>query len=126
MKTYKKYFKIKARPEEIYNALVKSFAIELWTGEKAVMEETVNTSFSLFNGDISGINLEFVQGEKIIQEWFFGDQQERSIVTMILRPAGTSTTIELSHTNIPDEAFENIKYGWEHYYFGALKEFFHH
>jgi activator of HSP90 ATPase len=126
MKSYKKFFKIKAIPAEIYNALTRPFAIELWSGDKAEMEEKENTMFSLFGGDISGMNLEFEKDKKIVQEWFFGEQEERSIVTITLHEAGSSTNIELNHTNIPDEAFEDIKYGWEHYYFGGLREFFHH
>lgn len=126
MKSYHKYYKIKAAPEEIYNSLVKPFAIELWTGSKAEMEEKPGSLFSLFDGDISGINIEFISNQKIIQEWFFGENEKDSIVTITLHPAGNSTNIELLHTNIPDEAFEDIKYGWDHYYFGALREFFHH
>ncbi len=126
MKTYKKYFKIKARPDEVYNALVNPFAVELWTGNKAIMEEKENTLFSLFDGDITGINLEFIHNHKVVQEWFFGEQHEKSIVTIILTPSGTTTKIELIHTNIPDEAFNEIKFGWENYYFGGLRDFFHH
>ena len=126
MKTYKKFYKIKASPAEIYSSLTKPFSIELWSGDKAVMEEKENTIFSLWDGDITGLNLEFITDQKIVQEWFFGEQEERSIVTILLHPAGASTNIELQHTNIPDEAFGDIKYGWDYYYFGALKEFFHH
>lgn len=126
MKTYHKIFKIKAGSDEVYNALTKPFSIELWSGEKAVMEEKENTMFSLFDGDISGLNIEFIRDKKIVQEWFFGDQEERSIVTMFLNPSPSSTSIELTHTNIPDDAFDEIKFGWENYYFGALKDFFHH
>ena len=126
MKSYHKYYKIKAKSEEVYNALVKPFAIELWTGEKAEMEEKPNTLFSIFGGDITGMNLEFVENEKIVQEWFFGESEAESIVTLTFHAAGTSTNVELLHTNIPEPAFDDIKYGWDHYYFGGLKEFFHH
>jgi activator of HSP90 ATPase len=125
MKNYHKYYKIKASPEEVYNALVKPLAISLWTGEPVKMEEKEGTEFSLFNGDISGKNLEFVKDQKIVQEWYFGDQEEKSIVTIELRPEKTNTNIELTHTNIPEEAFEDILNGWDNYYFGAIKEFFH-
>ncbi len=124
MKTYHKYYKIKGTPEEIYNALVKPFAIALWTGAKVQMEEKEGTEFSLFDGDIAGMNLEFVPNKKIVQEWYFGEQEERSIVTIDLREDKIYTRIELTHTNIPDEAFEDMKEGWDEYYFGGLKDFF--
>lgn len=125
MKNYHKYYKIKASPEEVYNALVKPLAISLWTGEPAQMEEKEGTEFSLFNGDISGINLEFVKDQKIVQEWYFGDQTEKSMVTITLRPEKSYTNVELTHTNIPEDAYEDILNGWDNYYFGAIKEFFH-
>lgn len=124
MKTYHKYYKIKGSPEEIYNALVKPFAISLWTGAKTQMEEKAGTEFSLFDGDITGINLEFELNKKIVQEWYFGDQEEKSIVTFQLEEDKIYTRIELTHTNIPDDVFDEMKFGWDNYYFGGLKEFF--
>lgn len=124
MKTYHKFYRIKGSPEEIYNALVKPFAISLWTGAKVQMEEKEGTEFSLFDGDIMGMNIEFVPNKKIVQEWYFGEQEERSIVTINLSEDKIYTRIELTHTNIPDEAFEDMKEGWDEYYFGGLKEFF--
>ncbi len=126
MKTYHKHYRIKATPEEVYNALVKPFAIALWTGAKVQMEEKAGTEFSLFDGDITGVNLEFVPNEKIVQEWYFGEQEEKSIVTIRLREDKIYTNIELTHSNIPDDAFEDMKQGWDEYYFGGLEEFFHH
>jgi activator of HSP90 ATPase len=125
MKSYHKFYKIKANPEEVYNALVKPFAIELWTGEKAEMEESPGSIFSIFGGDITGVNIEFIPNEKIVQEWFFGETEKESIVTIKLKSAGRFTSIELLHVNIPDDAFEDIRFGWDNYYFGGLQEFFH-
>jgi len=124
MKDLKKYYKIKATPAEVYAALTNPFSIELWTGEKAVMSTTAGEEFSLFGGDIVGRNLQFETDSKIIQEWYFGDQETPSIVTITLSPEKYLTKIELLHTNIPDEAYEDINLGWDDSYFGSLKEFF--
>ena len=124
MKDLKKYYRIKASPEEVYAALTNPFSIELWTGEKAEMSTVPGEEFSLYSGDISGKNLQFEPGRKIIQEWFFGDQEQPSVVTITLQEAGYHTKISLHHTNIPDEAFEDMDEGWDTSYFGALKEFF--
>jgi activator of HSP90 ATPase len=124
MKDLHKYYRIKGSPEEIYAALVNPFSISLWTGSEAVMKEEEGSEFSLFDGDISGRNLQFEKGSRIVQEWYFGEQEEASIVTITLRPQKHFTNIELQHTNIPDEAWEDMVYGWDAYYFGALKEFF--
>ncbi|NLF43256.1 MAG: ATPase, partial [Bacteroidales bacterium] len=60
---------IKASPEEVYRALTNSFAIELWSGEPAQMEAVAGSEFSLWNGDIVGKNIEFVENEMIVQQW---------------------------------------------------------
>ncbi len=98
--------------------------LEIWTGEPAEMEPKAGTVFSLWNGSISGVNLEFVENEKIVQNWFFGEESEDSIVTIKLHPQKKGTSVELHHSNIPDEAFENISDGWDDDYFGALNELF--
>lgn len=124
MKELHKYYRIKGTPEEIYAALINPFSIALWTGGAAEMKEEPGTRFSLFDGDIEGINIAFEQNCKIVQEWFFGDQEEKSIVTITLRPDRHFTKIELHHTHIPEEAFEDMTQGWDAYYFGGLKDFF--
>ncbi len=124
MKNYHRFYSINADPEEVYSALVKPLSLELWTGFPAVMEEEPGTEFSLFDGDISGVNMEFIPGKKIVQEWFFGNQTEKSVVTITLTPDKNKTKVELHHANIPDDAIEDIKEGWDSYYFGALKKFF--
>lgn len=124
MKDIKRYFVIPADPKDIYNALTNKEMIEIWTGEEAEMEPVAKTEFSLWGGSITGINLEFEENRKIVQQWYFGEQNEPSIVTIILHPDKKGTSVELRHQNIPDEAFENITTGWEEDYFGALRVLF--
>ena len=113
MQELRKYYRIKGTPPEIYAALINPFSIALWTGSHADMQEEAGTAFSLFDGDIEGMNLEFEKDHKIIQEWYFGDQVEKSIVTITLRPDRHYTKIELHHTNIPEDAFEDMAHGWD-------------
>lgn len=124
MKDFKKYYLINATPEEVYLALTNPLTIQLWTGEPAEMSTTPGTEFSLWDGAISGRNIEFIPGKKIVQEWFFGEQPEQSIVTIILHPHAKGTSAELRHTNIPDPDFDDITQGWNENYFSALIEFY--
>lgn len=124
MKDFKKYFNINATPDEVYNALTNEATIQLWSGEKANMIAEENTEFSMFDGAISGINLELIKGKKIVQRWYFDDQEEPSIVSIILHSAKEGTSVELRHTNIPDEYYENITEGWVENYFASLAEFY--
>jgi len=124
MKTFKKTFKINAEPSDIYSALTNPFTIELWSGYPAVMSDEPGSEFSMWEGDITGRNLEFVQDKKVVQEWFFGDQTEKSVVTIDIKPDGENSLVTVEHTNIPDDDFAEIAEGWREYYIGAIINFF--
>lgn len=124
MKDFKKYYILPATPEEVYNALVNPLAIRLWTGEAVVMSEEPGSEFSLWDGSIEGKNISFEKNRRIEQEWYFGDQEPASIVTILLHPHKHGTSMEVRHTNIPDEAFDDITEGWSQSYVASLEEFF--
>jgi activator of HSP90 ATPase len=124
MKDYKKYFIVPAAPEEVYVALTNPSTIQLWSGDPAEMSTEPGSEFSLFEGNIVGKNLEFEEGKMLVQEWYFGEQEARSIVTIKLHPHKHGTSAELRHLNIPDEDYDDIVEGWNEAYFGALIEFY--
>ena len=124
MKDYKKYYIIPAAPEEVYEALTNPTVLETWTGEPAEMTTEPGSEFSLWEGSIVGKNLEFVENKLIRQQWYFGDQEEDSIVLIKLHHHKYGTSVELKHTNIPDQDFDDITEGWNDAYFGSLENFF--
>jgi activator of HSP90 ATPase len=124
MKDYKKYYIINAQPEELYIALTNPATIQLWSGGKAEMSTEAGSEFSLWDDSIVGQNLEFEEGKKIVQQWYFGDQEELSIVTIKLHPHKKGTSVELTHTNIPESEYTDIVDGWNNTYFGSLVEFY--
>ncbi|RKD14352.1 ATPase [Pelobium manganitolerans] len=124
MKDYKKYYTLPASPEDVYLALTIPQSIKLWTGAEAEMSEEVGTEFSLFDGDIVGKNLEFEYGKKIVQQWYFDGQEEDSVVTIKLHEHKSGCSVELRHSNIPDEVYDEFVEGWDDNYFGELREFF--
>ena len=124
MKTFKKTFKINAEPSDVYSALTNQYTIELWSGYPAQMSTEPGSEFSLWEGDITGKNLEFVQDKKVVQEWYFGEQVEKSIVTITIVPERENSLVTVEHTNIPDEEYKDIAEGWREYYIGAINNFF--
>lgn len=124
MKDFKKYYIIPAPPEDVYLALTNPYTIQLWSGEKAEMSTEAGSEFSLWDESIVGKNLEFETNKKIVQQWYFGDQAEESIVTIKLHSDAKGTSIELKHTNIPDQDYDEIVDGWNTVYFGSLQEFY--
>lgn len=123
MKDFKKYHILPAEPEEVYIALTNPATIQLWTGEPAVMSTEPGSEFALWDESIVGKNLEFEEGKKIVQQWYF-DQEEPSVVTIKLHPHKQGTSLELRHTNIPDEEYEDVVEGWEDTYLRSLTEFY--
>jgi activator of HSP90 ATPase len=124
MKDFKKYYSISATPEEVYAALTHEGTIQLWTGDKVEMKAEVGSEFSLWDGSIVGKNLEFEEGKKIVQQWYFGEEGEPSIVTIKLHDDKGATSLEVRHTNIPDEDYEDIIDGWNNQYIASLIEFY--
>ncbi len=124
MKDFKKYVIIPTEPAMLYAALTNPATITLWTGEPAVMSEEPGSEFSLWDGSISGTNISFEKDKKIVQSWDFGEQADDSIVTMICHNHAQGTSLEIRHTNIPDESFKEITEGWEDVYVASLLEFY--
>jgi activator of HSP90 ATPase len=124
MKTFKRIFKINASPSDIYAALTNPYTIELWSGYPAGMSTEPGSEFSLWEGDITGKNLEFIPDRKVVQEWYFGDQGDKSIVTISINPDGENSVVTVEQTNIPDDDFADIAEGWREYYIGAIINFF--
>jgi activator of HSP90 ATPase len=123
MKTFKKSFKINAEPSDIYSAITNPYTIELWTGYPAIMSEVPGSEFSLWDGDITGKNIEFIKDKKVVQEWYFGDQPEKSTVIITIHPDKEDSVVTVEHSNIPDEDFTDIAEGWSEYYIGAIINF---
>lgn len=124
MKDFKKYYIIPAEPIEVYRALTLPGTLQLWTGEAAEMSTEAGSEFSLWEGSITGKNIAFEEGRKIVQQWYFDGQEEPSVVTIKLHDHKHGTSAELLHSNIPDEAYEEITEGWDESYFGLLTDFY--
>lgn len=122
LKNLTTHYKIKAEVEDVYAAITNPFTIELWTGCKAKMSTEPGSEFEIFEGDIVGKNIEFIHNEKVVQEWYFGDQPAASIVTITIRKDKGNVNIKLEHTNIPAEDYDDIAEGWDEAYWGAIKE----
>jgi len=124
MKIFKIYFKFDAAPKEIYKALTNKKTMELWSGAAAQMKEEKGSEFSLWDDSICGKNLEFEKDFKIVQEWYFGDQKDSSVVTIKLHPDKKGTSMEVRQTNIPDEAYDNVSECWIEGYYDGLSEMY--
>jgi activator of HSP90 ATPase len=124
MKTIRQHYFVHATPEEVFLAITNAFTIELWSGYPAKMEAKEGTEFSLFEGEIAGKNIKVIENQQLVQEWYFGDRPEESIVTIDLKPHPLGTKVLLEHTNVSDEEANELAVGWNEHYWGAIKSFF--
>ncbi len=121
MTDFKYNISILADADEVFAALTNPFQIEVWSGYPAVMNDQEGFEFSLWEGDICGRNLKVIQDKLLVQEWYFGEQEKDSIVEIKLSKSGKETMVSLTHTNIPEDVYEEIVEGWKDYYLGSIK-----
>ena len=124
MKIIKQTHILHGPPEEVYMALTNPFTIELWTGYPAEMSTEPGFEFSMWEGDIVGKVLKCEQDKLVEQEWYFGEQEEQSVVTFNLSAKGEHTEVQLTHINIPEDAYDEMKDGWKNMFFAQLKKYY--
>jgi activator of HSP90 ATPase len=124
LKNFNSYYIVPASPEDVYAALTNPITIQLWTGESAIMSTIPGSEFSMWEGSITGKNLEFEENKKVVQQWYFGDEPDPSIVTIKLHPHKQGTSVEVKHTNIPDQDYDDIVEGWNFSYMGSIIDFY--
>jgi len=117
---------IKCSPHEIYEAFMDSKKHSKFTESRAKISREIGGSFSIFEGDINGENVELIQDKKIVQTWRSeGENWPKgyySSITLILEPIDEGTLIKFKHDDIPEAAYESVKEGWDIYYWDPLKD----
>lgn len=122
MKSIKQTYAINASVDKVWDALVNPNIIDTWCGGPAKMNDQKGFKFELWGGEIYGKNIEVVKNEKLVQEWFSGKWDKPSTVIFLLSFSGNKTTVELIHTDIPDNEADDISKGWKDYYMIPLKQ----
>jgi len=78
----------------------------------------------MWDGAIQGRFISLEPYSKIVQQWYFGEQEEPSIVTIKLHEHKKGTSFEINHSNIPDEDYDDIVGGWQETYMASLIDFY--
>ena len=123
MKTINQPYHIDSSIEKVWKCLIDPKEIEAWGGGPAKMEDKEGDKFSLWGGDIYGVNKEVVDGKKLVQEWYGGKWDEPSMATFTLHNEKNGTKVDFHQTNVPDDEADSIESGWEDYYLGAIKKY---
>jgi uncharacterized protein YndB with AHSA1/START domain len=118
---------IPATAVEIFEAWLDSIGHSEMTGGEATMSDEVGAEVTAWDGYISGRNLELVRGERIVQSWRtteFADEDEDSIITVVLREVDEVTLLTLEHSNVPDAHRSYEEGGWQSNYFEPMVAYF--
>jgi len=117
---------LEASPAEVYKAWLSSEGHTNMTGGKAIASDKVEAKFTSWDGYIFGKNILLEQDQRIIQTWRslqFNDNEEDSILEIILNQKDDKTELILIHTNLPENG-ENYEAGWDEHYFQPMKMYF--
>lgn len=117
---------ISASPMEVYEALMDEKKHSEFTGAKARIENKKDGKFSVWDGYATGKNLILEPGKQIVQTWRASDwpKEKNSKVTYFLSSKENGCVIDFEQVDVPEEFEEDIKSGWQEFYWEPLKEYF--
>ncbi len=110
--------------DQLYRDWLDSDAHTEFTGGEAQINNEIGGTFTAWDEYISGTTLELEPNSRIKQTWRsteFEDQDEDSILEVLLEPADSSATkLIIKHTNIPEGQGERYEKGWVEHYFEPM------
>ena len=114
----------KASPHDVYEALMDPVKHAGFTGSAVNMSRRVGYKFSVYGGEIEGVNLDLVPDQKIVQSWRYGNWPagHYSRVTFLLKEVPGGTRLIFTQSGVPEQFYDDICQGWRDYYWGPMKE----
>lgn len=128
MEKFKITVKLKCTAKDAFKGWLDNKTHSEFTGgAKAKINPNEGGEFNVYDGYITGKNIEIFPYKKIKQTWRTSDfdaKDEDSLVELMFTQKEDYTLVSLLHTNIPDGQGDNYKKGWKEYYFSFMKEYF--
>ena len=123
VKTIRQSVTFKASPHAVYEALMDPRKHSKFTGSQVSISRKVGGKFTVYDGGLSGTNLELVKDKKIVQSWRADDWPEGhySKATFALAKVASGTRLTFTQISVPAEHYEGIKQGWHDYYWTPMK-----
>ncbi len=123
-KTIKQKAKFRASPERIYQLLADSKWHTKLTGRKAVLSRRVGGLFSTLGGEVTGINVDLVPSERLVQAWRRKDFP-KGVFSMaafqLSRGKQGGTELVLTHRGVPKDLIPDIEREWRESYWEKIR-----
>ncbi|KAF5473375.1 hypothetical protein F2P56_009990 [Juglans regia] len=126
--------KFSCRARDMYEILMDENRWKGFTLSNARISKEVGGEFSIFDGSVTGTNLELQDGKLIVLNWRFANWDDgiHSTVKLALdEPEPGVTVVKLAHTDIPEEdrygnatVVENTERGWRDLIFNRIRAVF--
>ncbi|XP_060177522.1 uncharacterized protein LOC132607529 [Lycium barbarum] len=126
--------KFSCRAKDLFEILMDENRWKGFTQSNARISKEVGGEFSIFDGSVTGSNVELQEGKLIVQKWRFGSWPDgiQSMVRITFEePQSGVTVVKLTHTDIPEEdrygnstVVENTERGWRDLIFHRIRAVF--
>ncbi|KAI7729462.1 hypothetical protein M8C21_020369 [Ambrosia artemisiifolia] len=133
-KTIKLTEKFSCRAMNMYEILMDENRWKGFTQSNAKISKEVGGEISIFDGSVTGTNVELQEGKLIVQKWRFGSWPDGvySTVRLVLEePEPGVTVVKLTQTDVPEEdrygnstVVENTERGWRDLIFHKIRAVF--
>jgi activator of HSP90 ATPase len=114
----------KAKPHDVYEILMDEEKHAKLTDSTTHLSKIVGEEFAVFDGTITGKNLELIPDQKIIQTWRYDDWPENvySTITFLFEEKDGGTEMIFTQIGVPDDKYDDISQGWADYYWQPMHE----
>lgn len=126
--------KFSCRARDMYEILMDENRWKGFTQSNAKISKDVGGEFSIFDGSVTGTNVQLEEGKLIVQRWRFGSWSDGVYSTVRItleEPEPGVTVVKLSQTNVPEEdrygnatVVENTERGWRDLIFHKIRAVF--
>ncbi|KAJ4705544.1 activator of 90 kDa heat shock protein ATPase-like [Melia azedarach] len=126
--------KFSCRAKDLFEILMDENRWKGFTQSNARINKEVGGEISIFDGSVTGKNLELQEGKLIVQKWRFGSWPDGIDSTVRLtfdQPEPGVTVVKLTHTDVPEEdrygnatVVENTERGWRDLIFHKIRAVF--
>ncbi|GEM_PF-210190 len=113
-----------AEPAVVYDLIMDEAKHAAFTGAPASISREKLGTFSAHGGYCTGVQMELIDGERIVQTWRGSDWPEGhfSIATFEFEAVPGGTNLTFTQVGVPENHFAGIESGWNEHYWQPMKE----